>query len=32
VPEDMYQSMKLLFGLGMKYEKIDVCSDNCMLF
>jgi hypothetical protein len=22
----------LLEGLGMEYEKIDVCQDNCMLF
>jgi hypothetical protein len=29
---DMYQSKKLLSGLGMDYEKIDVCQDNCMLF
>jgi len=32
MPKDMYQSKKLLAGLGMKYEKIDVCEDNCMLF
>jgi hypothetical protein len=32
VPRDMYQSKKLLSGLGMNYEKIDVCQDNCMLF
>jgi hypothetical protein len=32
VPRDMYQSKKLLPGLGMDYEKIDVCQDNCMLF
>jgi hypothetical protein len=30
--KDMYQSKKLLEGLGMEYEKIDVCQDNCMLF
>jgi hypothetical protein len=23
---------KLLFAFGMKYEKIDTCKDNCMLF
>jgi hypothetical protein len=28
----MYQFKKMLFGLGMKYEKIDACPDNCMLF
>jgi hypothetical protein len=32
MPKDMYQSKKLLAGLGMKYEKIDVCEGNCMLF
>jgi len=32
LPKDMYQSKKLLSGLGMDYEKIDVCPDNCMLF
>jgi hypothetical protein len=28
----MYQSKKLLPALGMEYEKIDACKDNCMLF
>jgi hypothetical protein len=32
MPKDMYQYKKLLEGLGMEYEKIDVCQDNCMLF
>jgi hypothetical protein len=32
MPKDMYQSKKLLSGLGMDYEKIDVCDNNCMLF
>jgi hypothetical protein len=32
MPKDMYQSKKLLEGLGMEYEKIDICQDNCMLF
>jgi hypothetical protein len=32
MPKDMYQSKKLLEGLGMEYEKTDVCQDNCMLF
>jgi hypothetical protein len=32
MPKDMYQSKKLLSGLGMDYEKIDVCENNCMLF
>jgi hypothetical protein len=30
--KDMYQSKKLLFALGMEYEKIDACEDNCMIF
>jgi hypothetical protein len=30
--KDMYQSKKIFSGIGMKYEKIDVYSDNCMLF
>jgi hypothetical protein len=32
VPKDMYQSKKMMFALGLKYAKIDVCPDNCMLF
>jgi hypothetical protein len=32
MPKDMYQSKKLLSGLSMDYEKIDVCENNCMLF
>jgi hypothetical protein len=28
----MYQYKKLLSALGMEYEKIDVCKDNCMIF
>jgi hypothetical protein len=32
MPKDMYQSKKLLSALGMEYEKIDVCNDNCMIF
>jgi hypothetical protein len=32
MPKDVYQSRKLLSGLGMDYQKIDVCPDNCMLF
>jgi len=32
LPKDMYQSKKLLSSLGMDYEKIYVCQDNCMLF
>jgi hypothetical protein len=32
MPKDMYQSKNLLSALGMEYEKIDACKDNCMLF
>jgi hypothetical protein len=32
LPNDFYQSKKLLEGLGMPYVKIDVCYNNCMLF
>jgi hypothetical protein len=32
VPKDMYQSKKMMSTLNLKYEKIDVCPDNCMLF
>jgi hypothetical protein len=32
VPKDMYQSKKMMSALNLKYEKIDVCPDNCMLF
>jgi hypothetical protein len=32
VPQDMYQSKKMMFSLGLKYEKIYVCPDNCLLF
>jgi hypothetical protein len=32
LPRDMYQLKKLLSGLGMDYENIDVCQDNYMLF
>jgi hypothetical protein len=31
MPKDMYESKKLLSGLGMDYKKIDVCDNNCML-
>jgi hypothetical protein len=32
VPKGMYQSKKMMSALGLKYEKIDVCPDNYMLF
>jgi hypothetical protein len=30
--KDLYQYKKIVSGLGMNYEKIDVCEKNCMLF
>jgi hypothetical protein len=30
--KDLYQSMKIVAGLSMNYEKVDVCERNCMLF
>ena len=30
--ENLYQSKKIVSGLGMNYEKIDACANNCMLF
>jgi hypothetical protein len=32
VPKDMYQFKKMVSALDSKYEKINVCLDNCMLF
>jgi hypothetical protein len=32
VPKDMYKSKKMMSALGLKYGKIDVCPDSCMLF
>jgi hypothetical protein len=32
VPKDMYQYKKMMSALGLKYEKIDICPDNGMLF
>jgi hypothetical protein len=32
MPKDMYQSKKMVSAIGMEYEKIDACKDNCMLF
>jgi hypothetical protein len=31
-PKDMYQSKNMMSALSLKYEKIDVYPDNCMLF
>jgi hypothetical protein len=30
--ENLYQSKKIVSGLGMNYEKIHACENNCMLF
>jgi hypothetical protein len=30
--KDLYRSKKIVFGLSMNYEKIDVFKKNCMLF
>jgi hypothetical protein len=27
--KDLYQFKKIVAGLGMNYEKIDVCKKNC---
>jgi hypothetical protein len=32
VPKGMYQSKKMMSALSVKYEKIDICPDSCMLF
>jgi hypothetical protein len=32
MPKDLYQSKKIVSGLSMNYEKIDMCEKNCMLF
>jgi hypothetical protein len=32
MPKDLYHSKKIVPGLGMNYEKTDVCEKNCMLF
>jgi hypothetical protein len=32
LPKDMYHSKKLVKGLDMDYEKIDVCQNSCMFF
>jgi hypothetical protein len=32
VPKDMYPFKKMMAALRLKYEKINICLDNCMLF
>ena len=31
MPENLYQSKKIVLSLSMNYEKIDACENNCML-
>ncbi|WVZ58656.1 hypothetical protein U9M48_008899, partial [Paspalum notatum var. saurae] len=32
LPKNLYFAKKMMSSLGIKYEKIDVCPGNCMLF
>jgi hypothetical protein len=32
MPKDLYQFKKMISALGLKYEKINVCPDNCIFF
>jgi hypothetical protein len=32
LPKDVNHSKTIIKGLGMDYEKIDVCKNNCILF
>jgi hypothetical protein len=32
MPENLYQSKKIISSHDMNYEKIDACENNCMLF
>jgi hypothetical protein len=32
MPKDLYQSKKIMFGLGMDYEKIDACEKIACCF
>ena len=32
VPEPYYESKKIIKDLGMKYDKIDMCKNDCMLY
>jgi hypothetical protein len=31
-PHKVPKDMKMMYVLSLKYEKIDICPDNCMLF
>jgi hypothetical protein len=32
MPKDLYHCKKIVAGLGMNYQKINACEENCMLF
>jgi hypothetical protein len=32
MPKDLYQSKKIVSGIGMNSEQIDACEKDCMLF
>ncbi|PKA53129.1 hypothetical protein AXF42_Ash009859 [Apostasia shenzhenica] len=32
LPSNYYETKKLMKGLGLAYEKIDACSNNCMIY
>jgi hypothetical protein len=32
MPKDLYQSKKIVSGIGMNSEEIDACEKDCMLF
>ena len=32
LPNSYYESKKFITDIGLKYEKIDACNNNCMLF
>jgi hypothetical protein len=32
MPENFYQSKKIISDLDMNYDKIDSCKNNCILF
>ena len=32
VPKDFYQTKQLVKGLGLSYEKIDACPNNCIIY
>lgn len=32
LPDNFYQAKRLVRGIGLKYEKIDVCPNDCMIY